>query len=63
MITSEEREKRKKENTLCLSCNGSGYKGRIGIYEYLPITRDIQMALKDKMTDIEIQEEEEIIEE
>lgn len=56
VITNEDREKRKRENTLCLSCNGSGYKGRIGIYEYLPITRDIQMAIKDKKSDIEIQD-------
>ena len=56
VLEGQEREKRKKENTLCLSCNGSGYKGRIGIYEYLPITREIQMAIKDKKTDIEIQE-------
>ena len=55
VLSSEEKEKRKKENTLCLSCNGAGYNGRIGSYEFLPITREIQIALKDNKTDIEIE--------
>ena len=55
VLSSEDKEKRKKENTLCLSCNGAGYNGRIGSYEFLPITREIQVALKDNKTDIEIE--------
>ncbi len=56
ILSSEEKKKRKKEKSLCISCQGSGYKGRIGIYEYLPITREIQIAIKDKKTDLEIQD-------
>ena len=36
-------------------CNGTGYSGRIGTYEYLPITRDIQLALREKKNDKEIE--------
>ena len=54
-LSAEEREKRKKENTICNTCNGSGYNGRIGTYEFLPISRDIQIALKEKKSDSEIQ--------
>ena len=53
--SGEEREKRKREGTLCRICNGTGYTGRIGTYEYLPITRDIQMALREKKSDREIE--------
>ena len=55
VLSAEEKEKRKRENTLCLSCNGAGYNGRIGTYEFLPISREIQVALKDKKTDNEIE--------
>ncbi len=56
VLSSLEREKRKREKSICIFCGGSGYKGRIGVFEYLPITRDIQMALKEKKTDVEIQD-------
>ena len=55
VLNVEEKEKRRKEKTLCLSCNGSGYNGRIGTYEFLPISREIQIALKEKKSDLEIQ--------
>ena len=38
-----------------MSCNGSGYNGRIGVYEFLPINRNIQLAIKEKKSDSEIQ--------
>ena len=55
VLDVEEKEKRKKEGTLCMRCNGTGYNGRIGTYEYLPISREIQIALKEKKSDIEIE--------
>jgi len=55
VLDVKEKEKRKKEGTLCLRCNGTGYNGRIGTYEYLPISREIQIALKEKKSDIEIE--------
>ena len=56
VLSSIDKEKRKRENSLCMTCNGSGYKGRIGVYEYLPITRNIQVAIKEKKSDVEIQD-------
>lgn len=38
----------------CDICRGTGYKGRIGIYEILPITEDIRNAVIAGMSDIEI---------
>ena len=38
----------------CEKCRGTGYKGRIGIYEILPITEDIRNAIIAGMSDIEI---------
>ena len=55
VLNPEEKEKRKREGTLCSTCSGSGYNGRVGTYEFLPITREIQVALKEKKTDEEIQ--------
>ena len=55
VLNAQEKEKRGKEGTLCIRCNGTGYNWRIGTYEYLPITREIQIALKEKKSDIEIE--------
>ena len=52
---SEEREKRKKEGTICKMCNGTGYNGRIGTYEFLPITREVKLALREKKQEKEIE--------
>lgn len=38
----------------CDKCRGTGYKGRMGIYEILPITEDIRNAIIAGMSDIEI---------
>ncbi len=55
VLNAQEKEKRGKEGTLCIRCNGTGYNGRIGTYEYLPITREIQIALKENKSEIEIE--------
>ena len=55
ILSSEEMEKRKQEGTICHACKGAGYNGRIGTYEFLPLNREIQLALKEKRSDIEIQ--------
>ena len=54
-LSSEEKLKRKSENTLCQKCNGSGYKGRVGAYELLLIDRKIQNAISKGLTDREIE--------
>ena len=35
---------------------GTGYKGRMGVYELLIINRDIKNAISKGMTDLEIQD-------
>lgn len=42
VLSSEEKEQRKREGTLCGHCSGTGYKGRVGAYELLVINRPIQ---------------------
>jgi len=55
-LSAEEKEQRKREETLCKRCSGSGYQGRIGIYELLLITRNIREAIKDNKSTQEIEE-------
>jgi len=55
-LTAEEKTKRKKENTLCPKCQGSGYKGRIGAYELLLVDRKIHAAISDGKTDREVEQ-------
>ena len=54
-LSSDEKLKRKSENTLCQKCQGSGYKGRVGAYELLLIDRKIQNAISKGLTDKEIE--------
>ena len=53
--SAEEKLERKKENTLCQKCFGSGYKGRVGAYELLIVDRKIQNAISKDSTDREIE--------
>ena len=55
VLQGEEREKRKKEGTLCTRCNGSGYQGRIGAYELMKVNRDIQDSIKKQLSTQEIE--------
>ena len=54
-LSSEEKLKRKSENTLCQKCQGAGYKGRVGAYELLLLDRKIQNAISKGLTDREIE--------
>ena len=54
-LSAEEKLNRKKENTLCQKCQGSGYKGRVGAYELLLLDRKIQNAISKGLTDREIE--------
>ncbi len=54
-LTSEEKAIRKKEGSLCVKCNGSGYKGRIGVYELLVLNRKIQNAIAEGKTTREVE--------
>jgi type II secretory ATPase GspE/PulE/Tfp pilus assembly ATPase PilB-like protein len=39
----------------CVNCNGSGYKGRTGIFEMLPITKTIGTLILRNSNTMEIQ--------
>ena len=54
-LTAEEKLNRKRENTLCQKCQGSGYKGRVGAYELLLLDTKIQNAISKGLTDREIE--------
>tara|TARA_B100001093_G_scaffold494162_1_gene537257 strand:+ start:4223 stop:5878 length:1656 start_codon:yes stop_codon:yes gene_type:complete len=54
-LTHEERTNRKKEGTLCMMCNGSGYKGRIGVFELLILDRKIQNAIAEGKSTREVE--------
>lgn len=41
----------------CSECGNKGYKGRVGIYQVMPITEDIRKIILREGTDIEIAEE------
>tara|TARA_Y100001968_G_scaffold194028_1_gene177967 strand:+ start:3811 stop:5466 length:1656 start_codon:yes stop_codon:yes gene_type:complete len=56
VLSALEKEKRRKEGTLCKSCNGIGYSGRIGVYELLELSRDIQKAIKEGIIDKELED-------
>ncbi|HER20428.1 MAG TPA: type II secretion system protein GspE, partial [Chromatiales bacterium] len=45
-----------KKGTGCPACDGTGYKGRIGLYELLPITSDIQEMIIAGATATEIKQ-------
>ena len=55
-LSAEEKLSRKRENTLCTQCQGSGYKGRVGVYELLLLDRKIQNAISAGMTNREVEE-------
>ena len=55
-LKSDEKAQRKKEGTLCTRCSGTGYKGRVGTYELLKITRPISNAIKKQLSTQEIEE-------
>ena len=40
---------------MCAKCNGSGYKGRIGIYELLVLNRKIQNAIAEGKSTREVE--------
>lgn len=41
----------------CVSCNGTGYSGRVGIFEMIPVTRDIRKMILQNRPTVEIEDE------
>ena len=56
VLSAEEKSVRKKEGTLCSRCEGIGYKGRVGTYELLRVTKSIQEAIKQGKSTNEIEQ-------
>jgi type IV pilus assembly protein PilB len=55
-LSAEEKEKAKAEQRLCPRCQGTGYKGRVGIYELMPVTGSIKTAIREQRSSQEIQD-------
>jgi len=55
-LSAEEKEKAKSEQRLCPRCQGTGYKGRVGVYELMPVSGSIKTAIRDQKSGQEIQD-------
>ena len=55
VLSQEQQTLAKKEGTLCPTCEGKGYKGRLGVYELMPVAKEIKEAIKEGKTSAEIE--------
>jgi type IV pilus assembly protein PilB len=55
-LTLEEIQTARSHGCLCSTCLGSGYKGRVGVYEVMRITEDLQAAINRGATTDQIKE-------
>ena len=55
VLTPEQRTLAKQEGQLCPHCGGKGYKGRLGVYELMPVGKEIKEAIKNGKTSAEIE--------
>jgi type IV pilus assembly protein PilB len=44
-LTKEEKAEAAQRGTLCRRCEGRGYSGRVGVYELMPLDRDLRRAI------------------
>ena len=56
VLSGEEKEKAKREQRLCSRCQGTGYKGREGIYELMTVSNTIKTAIRDQRSSQELQD-------
>ena len=54
-LSAQEKLARKKENTICQQCQGTGYRGRVGAYELLIVDRKVQNGISKGLTDRELE--------
>ena len=54
-LTAEEKKVRKADKTICTRCLGTGYKGRVGVYELMKISKSISDAIKKQFSTQEIE--------
>jgi type IV pilus assembly protein PilB len=55
-LSAEDKEKAKAEQRLCPRCQGTGYKGRVGVYELMPVTTGIKTAIREQRSNQELQD-------
>ena len=55
-LSLEEIQAASKAGTLCGKCGGSGYKGRVGVYEVMQVTEALQVAINTGATTDRIKE-------
>ena len=55
-LTAQEKKKKQKENTLCTQCLGTGYKGRVGVYEFLVLDKKIKKAITEGNSEEQIEQ-------
>ena len=56
VLTQEQRSLAKQEGTICPKCQGKGYKGRLGVYELMPVNKEIKEAIKEGLSSAEIED-------
>jgi type IV pilus assembly protein PilB len=49
-LSLEEKQQAERSGTLCQKCTGSGYKGRVGVYEVMTVTEALQVAINSGAT-------------
>ncbi len=49
-LSLEEKQQAERSGNLCPKCTGSGYKGRVGVYEVMTVTEALQVAINSGAT-------------
>jgi len=55
-IPADQREDLRERGELCRKCNGLGYKGRVGVYEFMKITERLQTLITQRAPTEQIKE-------
>ena len=55
-LTKEEKAEAAQRGSLCRRCEGRGYSGRVGVYELMPVERDLRRAILDGKSTEEIEQ-------
>ena len=55
-LTQEEKVKAAQSGMLCSRCEGRGYSGRVGVYELLPVDKDLRKAILEGRSTAEIEQ-------
>jgi type IV pilus assembly protein PilB len=54
-LTKEEKAEAAQRGSLCRRCEGRGYSGRVGVYELMPVERDLRRAILEGKSTEEIE--------